>query len=113
MQGDRCCGIPAPATLVLVNVLDLESISTTGSVGFLLIFGIVNFTGYKLSQRINGNKYIPLAGLALCITALLVLVRQQYDTNLIGIIMSAGIIGFCFLSEWIFKKSENHKKRER
>ncbi|MGS2761390.1 APC family permease [Sinomicrobium sp. M5D2P9] len=103
--------ITAIATLILVNVLDLESISTAGSVGFLLIFGIVNFTGFKLSKQINGNKQIALVGFLLCIIALIVLVHQQYQTNLTGIIISAGIIGFCFISEWIFKKSENYKKK--
>ncbi|MGS2740817.1 APC family permease [Sinomicrobium sp. M5D2P17] len=105
--------ITAIATLILVNVLDLESISTAGSMGFLLIFGIVNFTGFKLSKQINGNKQIALVGFLLCIIALIVLVHQQYQTNLTGIIIAAGIIGFCFVSEWIFKKSENYKKKGR
>lgn len=103
--------ITAVATLILVNVLDLESISTAGSVGFLLIFGIVNFTGIKLSEQINGNKQVARVGFLLCIIALIVLVHQQYQTNLTGIIISAGIIGFCFVSEWIFKKSENYRKK--
>ena len=39
--------VTAIATLILVNTLKLESISTAGSVGFLLIFTVVNLVGYK------------------------------------------------------------------
>lgn len=93
------------ATLILVNTLDLESISTAGSVGFILIFGIVNFVGYKLSQNINGNKIIPLVGFILCLVALVILIRQQYQTNEKSVIIALSIIVFCLVMEWIYKRS--------
>ena len=98
--------ITAVATLILVNMLNLESISTAGSVGFLLIFGMVNLAGFKLSKNTGGNKVIPLAGFILCMIASAILIHQQYSSNIIGVIVSAGIIGFCFLTEWIYKKSK-------
>ncbi len=98
--------ITAVATLVLVNILDLESISTSGSVGFLLIFGIVNFVGYKLSNNTGSNKLIPLIGFVLCMIASIILINQQYKTNITGVIVSVAIIGFCFLAEWVYKKTE-------
>ena len=42
--------ISAAATLVLANILDLASISTMGSVGFLIIFGVVNAAEPRTSQ---------------------------------------------------------------
>ncbi len=98
--------ITAVATLILVNILDLESISTAGSVGFLIIFGVVNLVGYKLSKQTGGHKIIPLIGFILCITATVILINQQYPSNRIGVITSLAIIGSCFLAEWIYKKSE-------
>lgn len=98
--------ITAIATLVLVNVLKLESISTAGSVGFLLIFGMVNLVGYRLSKETGSNKIIPLIGFVLCIIATLILINQQYTSNTIGVLISIAIIGFCFLIEWIYKKNE-------
>ena len=56
--------ITAVATLILVNVLKLESISTAGSVGFLLIFGVVNLVGYRLSKETGSNKIIPLVAVS-------------------------------------------------
>jgi len=34
-------------TLIIANTFDLESIATTGSIGFLLIFAMVNFVSAK------------------------------------------------------------------
>ncbi|WP_431109935.1 APC family permease [Winogradskyella poriferorum] len=102
--------ITAIATLVLVNLLNLESISTAGSVGFILIFGIVNYVGYKLAAQMKTNKIIPLFGFILCALALIILIKQQVSDNLTGVMVSIGIILFCFIVEWIYKKSETSKK---
>ena len=98
--------VTAIATLILVNILDLESISTAGSVGFLLIFGIVNFVGFRLSKNTGSNKVIPLVGFVLCMVATVILINQQYESNLLGVLISISIIGFCFIAEWIYKKTE-------
>ena len=101
--------ITAMATLVLVNILDLESISTAGSVGFILIFGIVNLVGYKCSKDTKSLKIIPLLGFILCLIALVILIHQQYKSNLTGVLVSAGIIVLSFVIEWIFKATEKAK----
>ncbi len=101
--------ITGVATLILVNLLQLESISTAGSVGFLLIFGFVNLVGYRLSKETGSNKIIPMTGFILCIMATIILINQQYASNTIGVVISIAIIGFCFLMEWIYKKTEKQK----
>ncbi|MDG2279288.1 MAG: APC family permease, partial [Flavicella sp.] len=58
--------ITAVVTIIVTSSLELESISTAGSIGFLLIFGIVNFVAFKLSDQIDGNKWISLTGFILC-----------------------------------------------
>lgn len=102
--------ITAIATLILVNILDLESISTAGSVGFILIFGIVNLVGFKLAKDTNSNRVIPMAGFVLCLVALVVLMHQQYLSNLTGVIVSISIILLCFIAEWIYKTTERKQK---
>jgi amino acid transporter len=96
--------ITAISTIILVNVLNLESISIAGSIGFLLIFAIVNYIGFKLSKKINGNKIIPLIGFISCIIALITLITQQYKTNYLGILISVLILISCFIFELIYKK---------
>ncbi|RUA27506.1 MAG: amino acid transporter, partial [Bacteroidetes bacterium] len=101
--------ITATLTLLAANTLKLENISIAGSIGFLLIFAMVNFVGFRLAKQIKGNKLIPLLGFLFCSIATVVLVIQQYPSNQIGIIIAAGIIISCFVIEYIYKKSEKKK----
>jgi amino acid transporter len=101
--------ITAILTLVVTNTLELESISITGSIGFLLIFAIVNFTGFKLASSINGNKTIPFIGFLMCSIALMALMIQQYSTNKLGIFVAISVVLGCFIMEYIYKKVEKNK----
>ncbi len=92
------------ATLIIVNTVNLESISTAGSVGFILIFSLVNYTGFKLSKIINGNRIIPLTGFILGLIALVILIVQQYSSNRIGVFLAISIILACLIIEYLYKK---------
>mgnify|MGYP001126841370 FL=1 len=96
-------------TLTLTNTLELESISTAGSVGFLLIFSMVNFVGFKLYEEIKCIRIIPMLGFILCIIATIVLLQQQFSANRMGVIVAVSIIGSCFLIEYIYKWVEGSK----
>ncbi|RIV38164.1 amino acid permease [Flagellimonas lutimaris] len=96
-------------TLTLTNTLELESISTAGSVGFLLIFSMVNFVGFKLYEEIKCIRIIPMLGFILCIIATIVLLQQQFSANRTGVIVAVSIIGSCFLIEYIYKWVEGSK----
>ena len=99
--------ITAVATLIMTNLLNLESISTAGSVGFLLIFAVVNLVGFRLAEETKSKKIIPLIGAILCTVALIVLLWQQYVSNKESVLIALSIIAGCFLIEWIYKKSES------
>lgn len=99
----------AIATLAMVNLLQLESISTAGSVGFLFIFGVVNLAAFRLSEQVKANKVITITGFLLCIIALTILIHQQIQSNLTGVYVSAGVIVFCFIIEWVFKTTEKRQ----
>jgi amino acid transporter len=102
--------ITAVSTLILVNTLKLQSISTAGSVGFLFIFGLVNCTGYKLSKEINGNKIIPFIGALLCFVAMLALLIQSYSVRKSDVYIAISIILICFVIEYFYKRFENITK---
>jgi amino acid transporter len=102
--------ITAIATLMIANTLELESISTAGSVGFLLIFAVVNYVGFNLSEEIGGKRIIPLAGFVLCLIALTALITQQFSSNRTSIYISLGIIAFCFVVEFLYKWYITSKK---
>ena len=98
-------------TLIFVNLIRLESISTAGSIGFLTIFGIVNFIGFKLSNQINGNKIVPFIGFILCLIALSALIIQQYTDNFISILITVIIFALCFVGETIYKGKVAKKEK--
>lgn len=91
-------------TLLTANFLNLESISTSGSAGFLLIFAVVNYVSFRKAETINSSKTISLIGTILSAMAFVVLIVQQSTSNLLGVSISLGIIVVCFLIEWFYKK---------
>ena len=96
--------ITAVLTLLIANTLKLESISTAGSAGFLLIFAIVNYVAFKLSKQISGKRIISLFGFLMCAIAFITLLIQQYTSNFVGIIVILSIILWCFVIEYVYKK---------
>ncbi|WP_026755875.1 APC family permease [Sediminibacter sp. Hel_I_10] len=104
--------ITAVATLTLVNLLNLESISTAGSVGFLIVFSAVNYTGFKIHDKIGANRWVPLFGFVLCIISLVVLIFQQFKSNPTGVIVALSIVGVCFFVEFIYKHFFNTTEKK-
>lgn len=98
--------ITSGLTLLLTNTLKLESISTAGSVGFLLVFAMVNYVGFKLSKNTGSNKIIPITGFILCLIAMVVLLQQQFESNTMGVIVALSIVSGCFLIEYFYKMNE-------
>lgn len=96
--------VTAILTLIVTNTLDLEDISIAGSIGFLIIFSVVNLAGYHLSKYTGGNRFIALTGALICFVALIVMVMQQFESNQLGILISIGIIVTCFISEFMYRK---------
>ncbi|GET26551.1 APC family permease [Prolixibacter sp. NT017] len=99
-------------TLLIANTLDLESISTSGSAGFLIIFAIVNLANVRLYKETASKRYISIAGFVMCSVAFLFLLKNQLTNNFWGMIISLGIIAASFAMEYIYKATEKKKKTE-
>ena len=96
--------ITAIAAGLFANTLNLESISTSGSVGFLLVFAAVNVVSIKLGKKIHIQKAIPILGFILCFLALALLIIQQFSTNILGGILTVAFVTLCFMLEFTYKK---------
>ncbi|MCL5671282.1 MAG: hypothetical protein M1423_08315 [Acidobacteria bacterium] len=57
-------------TLVIANTLDLSSISTIGSAGFLIIFAAVNLANVRLANLTHAKAWISKIGTLVCALAL-------------------------------------------
>ena len=98
--------ITALLSIALVNLFNLKSISTAGSAGFLLIFCIVNYIGYKRHKELESRSYVHLLASVLCLLAFSTLIIQQFSENKVGVLTALGIIVFCFILELVYKKTE-------
>ena len=96
--------ITAILSIALVNSFNLQSISTAGSAGFLLIFCIVNYIGYKRHKELKSKKWIHLIAATLCLLAFFTLIIQQFGENKIGVFVALGIIAFCFIMEFLYQE---------
>ena len=97
--------VTAVLTLVVANVLDLQSISTSGSSGFLLIFALVNLAGFRLAGGVKTARIMGMLGFLLCIAALVILLREQFRSNLGGALAATAIILASYGLEVAYKQA--------
>jgi amino acid transporter len=73
--------LTAAAALLVANTLDLSSISTMGSAGFLLIFAAVNVANVRLADETGAKRWIGVSGACACLAALAALLWQTLRSN--------------------------------
>ena len=87
---------------------NVENISVAGSLGFLIVFSLVNLANYKLYKETNSNRIIPLLGFLLTSISAVILVGYNFIHNPSNLanaaIVMLGVIFFTYL----YKKIENH-----
>ena len=69
--------ITAASTLLLANVLNLDSISTMGSAGFLIIFATVNVAEARTCRQRGSAPWISMLAAVACAGALTALVAKS------------------------------------
>ena len=95
--------ITSGLTLLVANLIDLSSISTMGSAGFLLIFAAVNAANVKLSKDTQSNKLLSLIGVGLCFAALGCLVWYIASTTPAQLWFLVVMAGTAFFVEFTFR----------
>jgi len=73
--------ITSGLTVLIANLVDLSSISTMGSAGFLLIFAAVNTANVVQAGETQSKKSISVIGAGLCLGALGALIWQTAYTS--------------------------------
>jgi len=95
--------ITSAVTLLIANLVDLSSLSTMGSAGFLLIFAAVNGANVKLAGETQSRRWLSLVGVALCIAALATLLWQTALTAPGRIWILVLMITVAFATEFTFR----------
>lgn len=93
--------ITAGATVLLANVLDLDSISTMGSAGFLIIFAVVNLAEAKTARSRGSAPWVSVLAAAVCLAALTALVVISTAGSVAVLV---GMVALAFAVEAIFRR---------
>ncbi len=103
--------ITAAAALLIANLIDLSSLSTMGSAGFLVVFAAVNAANAKLAGDTGSRRWISLAGVGLCLGALGCLIWQTAVTSPSHLWILLVMVGASFLIESTFRTVTRRKIR--
>jgi amino acid transporter len=95
--------ITAGATLLIANLVNLSSMSTMGSAGFLLIFAAVNGANVILAKDTRSRSWLSLTGVGLCIGALGCLIWQVQVHSPGQFWFLLAMLGTAFLVEGAFR----------
>jgi amino acid transporter len=95
--------ITAGLTLIAANWLDLSSIATIGSAGFLLIFTAVNIANVVLSRRTRSRRWLSWLGALACLLALIALLWQIEMQTPLKILVLAAIVGISVGIETLYR----------
>ena len=96
--------VTAVLTLLLVNTLELASISSTGSIGFLLIFAVVNMVGFRKAAEIGCSRIVAATSAILCLAALAALLVHNFQTSKLNLLIAAVTVATCFACEYAYKR---------
>lgn len=96
--------ITSAVTLLVANTMDLSSISTIGSAGFLILFAMVNFAAQRQASKIKASRWICGAGAAACLLALGTLLwrvgsQDPYKLGFLG-----GMLVLAVIVELIYRR---------
>ncbi|MBU0515986.1 MAG: APC family permease [Proteobacteria bacterium] len=89
--------------LLMANFLDLSSISTMGSAGFLLIFAAVNLANVVLGRRTGSRRWLSGLGALVCVLALAALIWKTIDTAPQRIWILVGLVGGSTALELVYR----------
>ncbi len=103
--------ITAGATLVIANLVNLSSISTMGSSGFLLIFAATNLANARLASKTGSRAWLSMVGMAACVLALIALIGQTAREAPGRLIILVGMIALAAAIELSFQLTDHRRAR--
>jgi len=90
-------------TLLIANSIDLTSIATLGSAGFLLIFAAVNVANARLAGDTHGRRWLSLSGAGLCLVALASLLWETATKSPLQLLIPFAMLAAAFFIEAAFR----------
>ncbi len=90
-------------SLIMANFANLESISTAGSGGFLIIFLAVNISALRLRDKMKIDPVIPALGAVLTLIALSILVLKMFEEDPTNLMIFLALVLCSFAVEIAYR----------
>jgi len=103
--------ITSGGALLIANLVDLVSLSTMGSAGFLLIFAAVNAANATLAHQTGSRRWLSLTGSACCLCALGALLWQSTGSSPGQLLVLFVMVAASLLIELGFRLATGRKLR--
>ena len=91
-------------SLLMANLLDLTSISTMDSAGFLVIFAAVNVANVVLYKQTGGRRWLSIFGTIVCLVAIGGLVWKTAQTAPAKIWVLVVMVGGSMVIELVYRR---------
>ncbi len=88
---------------------NIQNISTAGSLGFLIVFSLVNLANFKLYKETKANRFIAGLGFVLTMIAAVILIGYNLIHNIKSLENSAFVILAVIAFTYLYNKIESHK----
>jgi len=96
-------------SLLLANLVDLESIAIMGSAGFLVIFAAVNAAATRLAGQLGARRSICASATFACVVALATLLYNTLQETPHALWVFLGMIGFSVAFESVYPRLRRRK----
>jgi amino acid transporter len=95
--------------LIIVNFLDLRSLSVAASTGFIVIFLIVNIANAKLAAETGSKRYVSVTAAAVCVIALAIMLVQtgRSPKDRKDLIFVGGLMILPFIYQLIYRTAKS------
>ena len=91
---------------------NIQNISIAGSIGFLIVFSLVNLANFKLYKETKANRFISGLGFVLTLVATLILIGYNFFHNFHNLFSSMSVIIGVIVFSYLYKKIEHHHLSE-
>ncbi|WP_345994077.1 APC family permease [Sulfurimonas sp. HSL-1716] len=87
--------------VIFTTLFNLDNISVAGSMGFLIVFGLVNLANFRLYKQTGSNRFVPLTGALFCTGAAITLItytaKNSPDSLGSSLVVLFGVLIFSYL----------------
>lgn len=99
------------AALLVANLLDLSSLSTMGSAGFLVVYAAVDAANARMANRTGSRAWISWSGCAASLAALAALVWHAATRSPSDLLVLVAMLGLALAVEGVYRLATGRRLR--